>query len=475
MLSVRFDMRMRTTAILLATLLAGSAQARSHDREAIEHLLSRVTFGPTDFDRQRVAEIGIERYIDEQLDPASIDDSDLDQHLANLSTLRTATPPLIARFNPPRPMQPAAFPVSMCTGTQVVAVAKTPPGPQPVVVELQRAAFLRAVYSRRQLYERMVDFWENHFNVYINKDVDRLYLTSFDRDTIRPFALGSFRALLGATAHSPAMLYYLDNWQSGVPRGPATGRPVRRPGGLNENYARELLELHTLGVDGGYTQHDVEEVARCFTGWTIYQVNDVGLFMFDPAQHDDGEKTVLGQRIPPGNGIADGEMVLDILARHPSTAHFIATKLARMLVSDDPPESVVRRAAAVFLKSNGSIAETVRAILTSRDFARRGSYGAKLKSPFEYAVSAVRALGAESDGGPAMLGWIARMGEPIFGRLTPDGYPDRAETWLSTGTLLERMNFAIALANNQISGTRYRVNGTTDVALTIGSPPFQVR
>ena len=445
-------------------LVAAAVQA-----QPIEHLLSRVTFGPTTVERDQVKKIGTDRYIDEQLDPASIDDDALDQRLRSLPTLRTATPPLLARFNPPRVQLPEALP--MCT---VPAVAiKTAGGPQSVVTELQRATFLRAVYSRRQLYERMVGFWENHFNVYINKDADRFYLTSFDRDSVRPFALGNFRALLGAVAHSPAMLYYLDNWQSGIPRGGASGRPVRRAGGLNENYARELLELHTLGVDGGYTQQDVEEVARCFTGWTIYRVNDVGLFMFDPSQHDDGEKIVLGHRIPPSGGIADGEMVLDILARHPSTARFIATKLARMLVSDDPPESVVRRAAAAFTKSNGSIAETVRAILKSREF-RRGQE-AKIKSPFEYAVSAVRALGAETDGSPAMLAWIARMGGPMFGRVTPDGYPDRAGTWLATGTLLERMNFAVAIANNQIAGTTCKAGDATQAALRIGSPQFQVR
>ncbi len=195
--------------------------------------------------------------------------------------------------------------------------------------------------------------------------------------------------------------------------------------------------------------------------------------MFDPSQHDDGEKIVLGHRIPSGGGIANGEMVLDILARHPSTARFIATKLARMLVSDDPPESVVRRAANAFTKSKGSIAETVCAILKSREF-RRGKE-AKIKSPFEYAVSAVRALGAETDGSPAMLQWIARMGGPMFGRLTPDGYPDRASTWLSTGTQIERINFAIAIANNQISGTTCKADDAKQAALRIGSPEFQVR
>lgn len=469
-------MRVSRSALLFA-LISTSAVAGPADRDAIDHVVARVTFGPTLADRRHVQEIGIRAYLDEQLDPAGIDDSALDGRLASLSTLRSATPPLIARFNPPKMQTPPGPPfVSLCTiPAPPQNAAKKPSGPQPVVSELQRASLLRAVYSRRQLYERLVHFWENHFNVYVNKDADRLYLTSFDRDAIRPFAMGSFRALLGATAHSPAMLYYLDNWQSGVARGGAEGRPVRRFGGLNENYARELLELHTLGVDGGYTQRDVQEVARCFTGWTIYRVNDAGLFLFDPSQHDDGEKVVLGHRIPRGGGIADGEMVLDILASHPSTARFIATKLARMFVADDPPESVVRSAAAVFLETNGSIARTVRAILESREFRSRRSYGAKLKSPFEYAASALRAMDAETDAGPALLNWIARMGEPIFGRVTPDGYPDRAGTWLSTGTLLERMNFAIAIAHNQIAGTRCRAERPNDVALMLGSPSFQLR
>lgn len=456
--------------VLLTTLIAASAFG---GETRIEHLLSRVTFGPTVQERHHVEEIGISAYIDEQLDPASIDDSVARDRIAGLNTLRTDTPQMLARYSPQRPQSlPAKVVFTVPAATPVIQ--KPSPGPQPVVSELQRAAFLRAVYSRRQLYERMVRFWENHFNVYVNKDADRFYLTSFDRDTIRPFALGNFRALLEATAHSPAMLYYLDNWQSGVSRGPMTGRPVRRYGGLNENYARELLELHTMGVDGGYTQNDVQEVARCFTGWTIYRVNDAGLFLFDPSQHDDGEKVVLGHRIPAGGGIADGEMVLDILARHPSTAHFIATKLARMFVSDQPPESLVRHAASVFLETNGSIAETVRAILTSREFRDPRYAGDKIKSPFEYAASAVRAMDADTDAGPPMLAWIARMGEPIFGRLTPDGYPDRADTWLSTGTLIERMNFAVALANNQIKGTRLGKQGN-DVALVVGSPQFQRR
>jgi uncharacterized protein (DUF1800 family) len=349
-----------------------------------------------------------------------------------------------------------------------------PPAPKPVknpqlvVTELQRAALLRAVYSERQLFEVMVNFWENHFSIFANKDADRFLLTEFDRDTIRPLALGKFRDLLGATARSSAMLYYLDNWQSSVQRHyPATNdKPARTVGGVNENYARELMELHTLGVDGGYTQKDVQEVARCFTGWTIRKPNEVGLFFFNPRTHDNGEKMVLGHKIPAGGGISDGDKVLDILASHPSTANFIATKLARHFVGDDPPQTVVNRAAATFLKTSGSIRETLRTIITSAEFFSTDAYRAKMRTPFEYVAAAMRAVGAETDADPSVFGWIARMGQPIFGRTTPDGYPDRAEQWLATGATLERLNFAVALSSNKLKGTHIdpaRILNQTDL------------
>ena len=327
--------------------------------------------------------------------------------------------------------------------------------PQLVVTELQRASLLRAVYGQHQLFEVMVNFWENHFSIFANKDADRFLLTEFDRDTIQPFALGNFHDLLRATARSPAMLYYLDNWQSSVQRHyPATNdKPARTVGGVNENYARELMELHTLGVDGGYTQKDVQEVARCFTGWTIRKPNEVGLFFFNPRAHDNGEKVVLGHKIPAGGGISDGDKVLDILASHPSTANFIATKLARRFVGDDPPRSVINRAAAIFLKTGGSIRETLRTIITSPEFFSADAYRAKMRTPFEYVVAAMRALQVETDADPSLFGWIARMGQPIFGRITPDGYPDRAEQWLAAGALLERLNFAVALSSNKLKGT----------------------
>jgi len=477
---------------------ANSRTATLNDEQRIRHVLARLSFGARPGDAERVRALGVEAYIAQQLDPDAIDDSALEPRL-KLPTLALATPTLIEQYNPPKPAatptptpspspSPVASPSPSPTATRALAAqsgtknetqvmpmttaqqneatttakptAKPQPTPMPrnpqqVVTELQRASFLRAVYSERQLNELLVDFWENHFSIYAQKDADRWLLTSFERDAIRPFALGRFRDLLGATAHSPAMLFYLDNWQSSVLRKyPATkDKPARQTGGINENYARELMELHTLGVDGGYTQKDVQEVARCFTGWTIRKPNEEGLFMFNPAAHDNGEKIVLGQKIPAGGGISDGERVLDILARHPSTAHFIATKLARRFIADDPPASVVERAAAVFLKTDGSIRETVRAIITAPEFFAPNTYRAKMRSPFEYAAAAVRALAAETDGNRPLLDWLGRMGQPVFGRVTPDGYPDRAQQWLSTGALLARLNFASALANNQIKGT----------------------
>jgi uncharacterized protein (DUF1800 family) len=477
--------------------------------QRVAHVLSRLTYGARPGDFEKIKAMGVEAFIDQQLDPDSIDNSQVIAKLRKLPSLGMATPVIIEQYTPPKPapapsLLPAkslddkaappksiaelgqkqdagrmpALPSAMQNEMQKEDAGKmsqqkpeagetpaypgaapkpTPPpkNPQMVVTDLQRAKLLRAVYSDRQLYELMVDFWENHFSVFANKDDDRYLLTAFDRETIRPFAMGRFRDLLGATAHSPAMLFYLDNWRSSVPRPyPAKGdKPAGVDGGFNENYARELMELHTLGVDGGYTQRDVQEVARCFSGWTIQKPNEQGLFVYRPGFHDDGEKTVLGRKILAGGGYADGERVLDILATHPSTAKFIATKLARRFISDDPPQSVIDRAAAVFLKTDGSIRETLRAIITSPEFFSPSSYRAKIRSPFEYVAAAMRATSAETDGDRPTLDFIGRMGQPLFGRITPDGYPDRGDTWLSSGAMVARLNFAAALATNRMRGT----------------------
>jgi len=342
--------------------------------------------------------------------------------------------------------------------------------PARIIAELQASRILRAVYSERQLQEVMVDFWTNHFNIFANKGADRWLLPSYDRDTIRPFAMSKFSTLLEATAKSPAMLFYLDNFQSVSPNAGRANplRPQRQRRGINENYARELMELHTLGVDGGYTQKDVQEVARCFTGWTIFQPRggaaaanammgeagrrNAGTFFFNARVHDDGEKTVLGHKIPAGGGMKDGLTVLDILTHHPSTAKFIATKLVRHFVADNPPPALVDRVAATFTKTDGDIRETLKTIFFSNEFNSTEAYRAKIKRPFELVISAIRTLGADTNGGPGTHRWIERMGEPLYGFQTPNGYSDAAESWVNTGGLLERMNFGLALASNRIPG-----------------------
>src|SRR5713226_9187808 len=488
--------------------------------QRVAHVLSRLTFGARPGDFERVKAMGVDAFIAQQLDPDSVDEVAVQARLRRLPTLGMATPVIFEQYTPPKPVaSPSPAPAKSpdkAIAAMTNLIAQNPPtqtsqlepkkedagrmpalpesmkssesmqrpvdnaqrpdaaqnqsatpkptlppkNPQMVVTELQRAALLRAVYGERQLYELIVNFWENHFSIFANKDADRYLLTSYDRDTIRPFAMGRFRDLLGATAHSPAMLFYLDNWRSSVARPyPATkDKPAGVDGGLNENYARELMELHTLGVAGGYTQKDVQEVARCFSGWTIQKPNEEGLFLYRPGLHDNGEKIVLGHKIPAGGGIADGERVLDILATHPATAHFIATKLARRFISDDPPSSVIDRAAAVFLKTDGSIRETLRAIVTAPEFFSPATYRAKVRSPFEYVAAAMRALNADTDGDRPVLDAIGRMGQPVFGRITPDGYADRADQWLSSGSMVARFNFANALPTNRMKGTSLDVS-----------------
>jgi uncharacterized protein (DUF1800 family) len=361
---------------------------------------------------------------------------------------------------------------------------------QEVVQESQQAKILRAVYSERQLQEVMTDFWFNHFNVYVQKGPDRILTASYERDAIRPKVFGKFEDLLKATAEHPAMLFYLDNWMSASPNAKMpdrddlrrmrrerrfggfgnramrrmemdemrrinqNGNVPRRFRGLNENYAREIMELHTLGVDGGYTQKDVQEVARCFTGWTIRNPRAGGEFYFNQFMHDDGEKTVLGKKIPSGGGIKDGYAVIHMLATHPSTAKFVSTKLARKFISDNPPPALVARMSQSFLKTDGDIREVLRTMFKSPEFFAAENYRSKIKTPFEMTVSAVRAIGADTNGNPQFHRWMAQMGEGLFMCQPPTGYPDTAERWVNTGALLERMNFALALSENRIPGAR---------------------
>ena len=553
------------------------SSARLSEDQHILHVLNRLGFGARPGDVERVRAMGLESYINQQLNPEKINDAVAQDKVKNLDTLNMTTAELYEKFpqpgqllrqlerrgelpsglasardnrNRPGQDQMPNEPGEMSDINKKGDAAKTSttrsaennrPGdnpnprdnqeyrqalreyyrqnglqqPQRIMAELHASRILRAVYSERQLQEVMVNFWTNHFNVFAGKGADRWLLISYDRDTIRPNAMGKFSDLLTSTAESPAMLFYLDNFQSvsptvQTPFGPGQRRqrdrmfglmmggrantqagrpnpqdreigrnapptnPQRQRRGINENYARELMELHTLGVDGGYTQKDVQEVARCFTGWTIFAPRgggaaaaalmgqaarrEPGTFFFNPRVHDEGEKIVLGHKIPAGGGIKDGLMVLDILANHPSTAKYISTKLVRYFVTDNPPAALVDRAAAAFARSKGDIQETLRAIVTSPEFNSPDAYRAKIKRPFELTISAIRSLGAETNGGPQLHQWIARMGEPLYGYQTPNGYSDLAESWVNTGGLLERMNFGLALASNRIPGTRVNLD-----------------
>jgi uncharacterized protein (DUF1800 family) len=359
--------------------------------------------------------------------------------------------------------------------------------PQRVIAELAMAKMDRAVYSEKQLYEQMVDFWFNHFNVFAGKGADRWLLTSYERDTIRPHAMGKFRDLLEATAKSPAMLFYLDNWQSVDPKAwarlqqeqamrrayrarfggpftpppfppPAVPRPSGNPNqakkqerGLNENYGRELMELHTLGVDGGYSQQDVIEVARCFTGWTIRQPQRDPEFWFNERLHDPNPKVVLGHKINAG-GMRDGEEVLDLLARDPHTAHHLSFEIARHFVTDSPPDALVDRMAQTYESTDGDIRAVLHTMIYSPEFWSRDTYRAKIKTPFELVASAARAIGAETDLPLALVQWTGRIGEPLYQCQPPTGYSDKADAWVSTGALLNRLNYSLALAGNRVPG-----------------------
>jgi uncharacterized protein (DUF1800 family) len=319
--------------------------------------------------------------------------------------------------------------------------------------ELTQGKLLRAAYSERQLLEVMTDFWFNHFNVYLGKGADRYLVTSYERDVIRAHALGKFKDLLLATAKSPAMLWYLDNWQSVGPDSKAAGRNKQgKPNqGLNENYAREVMELHTLGVNGGYTQKDVTELARVLTGWTLEEPREGGGYVFRPARHEPGDKTVLGH-VFHEDGEHEGESALLMLAAQPATAHFICTKMAQRFVSDTPPEPLVQAMAKTFFESDGDIKAVLRTMLHAPEFWTVTEYRAKVKTPLEFTVSAIRATGAEITRQQGVVDTLNRMGMPLYGAQPPTGYSMKAESWVNSGALLNRMNFALALGNQRVNG-----------------------
>lgn len=378
-------------------------QALAAADDPVLHLLNRITWGPRPDELERAQAIGFEAYLDEQLSPDTLDDSEMETRLASLPALNMDRR-TVYRLEEHR-----------------------------VYMALVEGMILRAVYSKRQLLERMVEFWSDHFNIAAGDFAHEL--VGFQNRAIRPHALGNFRDMLFATAQSPAMLYYLDNFIN----------VAEHP---NENYARELLELHTLGVDGGYTETDVREVARAFTGWTVHDGTPTG-FYFDLEVHDTGEKTVLGHRLPAGRGIEDGLHVLDIVARHPSTARFICRKLCVRFVSDNPPQSLVESAAAVWMANHGEIRPVLRHIFLSEEF--RQSVGQKLRRPLDFFIGALRATGTEIHSYWVMDEMLAKLAQTPYGWGPPDGYPDTAPAWMTSSGLLARWNTALALTHTATS------------------------
>ncbi len=410
--------------------------------------LNRIAFGPRPGDFERVQAIGIDAFVEEQLHPESIDDSLVDQRLSQYPTLSKSIGQLLADYpqqNPQLVAKQSRLEQFEYLLGQLGIKPEYAAGPAEIVDELQQATLTRAIQSERQLQEVLVDFWSNHFNIYIYKNADRWLKTVDDREVIRKYAFGKFEDLLLASAQSPAMLEYLDNHLNvkGVP---------------NENYAREIMELHTLGVDGGYTQKDVQELARCFTGWTIRppqrlspeltDYSNAGGFVFNPRQHDDGTKLVLGINLPAGGGSGDAMKMINVLAHHPSTAHFITKKLVTRLVSDTPPDALVQRAAETFQRSNGDIRAVLSTILHSDEF--KNSFAQKIKRPFELIASTARALDLQLDDTLAFALALRLMGQGLFQHLTPDGYPDSGTAWINTGGLLARWNLALLVAGNKV-------------------------
>ncbi len=545
----------RTGAVLLLAACAGASPRRTdpgQDRlpsssevasreqtadQQVHHALNRLSFGARPGDVAAVRAIGVDAWIARQLEVERIPDGATDAFLAQFKTLNQTGEQLLAAYPPPgvalARLRANGGSVSAADSAKLAAQGRQS---YAFLGEIASSRVARAVMTERQLNEVMVDFWENHFNVFAGKDRTRYFLPEYDANTIRPNAMGKFRTLLGAVAKSPAMLYYLDNWQSVADSGQPTLAPARRLAqragggagagaagarrpnaagqramanvtigdlidrgqlppalqqrlatlppervaelrkltpaeaqqrltqlaqavgnrrrGLNENYARELMELHTLGVDGGYTQHDVTEVARALTGWTIARGANGGDFTFRGEAHDAGAKSILGTAFPAGRGQEEGEAVLDMLARSPKTATFIATKLARRFVSDTPPPALVARAAATFERTDGDIRETLRTIVTSPEFFATASYRAKVKSPFELVVSTLRAMNAKPDASPRTAQFVSRLGQPIFGHQAPNGYPETGDAWMNTGAILNRINFGLAAASGRVPGVK---------------------
>ena len=406
------------------------------------HVLDRLAYGPSPGDLQKIRAMGINKYIEQQLAPDAIPlPEDLHRQLDGLDTLRLDPVQLFREYGPPLKPDRQADPEATKEARQRARV---------ILEQAVQARLWRAVESPRQLQEVMVDFWFNHFNVYAAKGLDNLWVGAYEEQAIRPYALGSFRDLLSATAHHPAMLFYLDNWQNTAPDSPGARGKLQ---GLNENYARELMELHTLGVDGGYSQNDVIALARILTGWGLGRPRggdtSKGGFFFDPKRHDFGNKVFLGQTIH-GSGIAEGEQALDMLALHPATAHHISYALAQYFVADDPPPELVKRLSQRFLVTDGDIRAVLDTLFHSPEFWDQKYYGNKFKTPYQYLVSGVRAVGVKVNNVRPLYGVLMQQGMPFYGCLTPDGYKNTREAWLNPDAMTRRISFATALTSGHL-------------------------
>ena len=485
--------RLLVLAALAAASVAAGPVERPHrafpdpDSATVLHLLNRLTFGPRPGDIDRVQRLGIARWLDQQLQPGRVDDPAQDDVRRRYATAFRPPAELYQDFPPPqqaRRERDSMMDRGMTPGDTMMVVARFAQGQRALGGQVVLATLARHIESERQLQEVMTDFWFNHFNVFIGKQANRWLTGDYVERAIRPNVLGKFADLLKAVAHHPAMLVYLDNAQSVAPGSQPPGAArrmierapdeVRRqvPTGLNENYARELLELHTLGVDGGYTQADVQNVARILTGWSMvgpgalargpmqYRPGRRGgierrepfTFEFRDWAHDRGEKVVLGERFPAGRMQDEGERLLDMLARHPATARHLAHKLCARFVADEPPDGCVDHAVVAFNRSQGDIAATLRAIVESDDFWAPANRRAKVKSPLEFLVSALRASGARPDSTPRLAGALQQLGQPLFQQQVPTGYPESKEEWVNSGALLGRMNMALSIASGRLPG-----------------------
>jgi uncharacterized protein (DUF1800 family) len=447
---------MKRFLLLGVCILFTATSSSLTDRQRATHALDRLAFGAKPGDVDRVMAIGVDRWIEQQLHPERIADRDVDARLAPYATLSMSSHEIYEEFEEPL-IEARRQKKDLNEIRDMLPREKRP---RRLIEELSAQRLIRAVDSERQLNEVMADFWLNHFNVFAQKGLDRVLVTSYEREVIRPHMWGTFEELLRATAKSPAMLFYLDNARS-------------RGGALNENYAREIVELHTLGVDGGYTQKDVTELARVFTGWSIQRPGEGEGFVYRRFAHDRGEKTVLGYHFRAGGGMEEGEQMIRVLAHHPATAHHIAYQLCQRLIADEPPASAVDRVAKTFLATGGDLRRTVQSVIDGPEFWDPKYYRAKMKTPFEYAVSAIRAVGGRIDDPLPVARQLQQMGEGLYLSQPPTGYSDTAQAWTSSGGLMARLNFAVALAENKLPGVRSINADTHAVTLMLGSPDFQ--